>query len=276
MLSIQTNVNALTAAMNVNTTERKLGTTINQLSSGYRINSPADDAAGLGISEALQADIASYQQASQNAVDGQSVVQTASSAMTEVTNILTRMRTLGMEAANSDVNLSSSAQGDVTTEFKSLVSELDRINGDTEYNSGALFGSGVYTFQVGVGSSATNDVVSVDLSNVKVDSATLKVTGLKLDNSTDAQAALTAIDAAIATVSTNQATVGAADEQLGSAINTIAAASQSLSAANAGLRNVDVASASAQLSQQQVLAQAGIAVLAQANQMPSQALKLLG
>ncbi len=279
MLSIQTNVAALDAAMNVTMTQGKLSNTIAQLSSGYRINQASDDAAGLGISEGLEANIAQYTQAAQNTTDGQSVVQTASSALTEVNNILTRMSSLAMEAANSDVNQSTSADANVTTEFNQLVTELDRINNDTTFNGTSLFTGGTnvpanFTFQVGIGSTPANDTVA--FNTFGVDATTLKVNALKLDTNANAEAALTAINTAIGSVSVDQANLGAVSEQLSSASNTIAQASQSASAADAGYRDVNVATASANLSQEQVLEQSGIAVLAQANQQPQMALKLLG
>jgi len=275
MLSIQTNVAALNAAMNVTMTQGKLANTVGQLSSGYRINQASDDAAGLGISEGLEANIAQYTQAAQNTTDGQSVVQTASSALTEVNNILTRMSSLAMEAANSDVNQSASADANVTTEFGQLVTELDRISNDTTFNGTSLFTGAPanFTFQVGIGSTA-NDTIA--FNTFAVDSATLKVSGLKLDTNANSQLALTAINTAIGTISKDQATLGATSEQLSSASNTIAQASQSASAADAGYRDVNVATASANLSQEQVLMQSGIAVLASANQQPQMALKLLG
>jgi len=278
MLSIQTNVAALDAAMNVSMTQGKLSNTIAQLSSGYRINQASDDAAGLGISEGLEANIAQYTQAAQNTTDGQSVVQTASSALTEVNNILTRMSSLAMEAANSDVNSSTSADANVTTEFNQLVTELTRINNDSSFNGTGLFTGGTnvpttFTFQVGIGSTPANDTVS--FNTFGVDATTLKVNALKLDTNANAEAALTAINTAIGTVSTDQANLGAVSEQLSSASNTIAQASQSVSAADAGYRDVNVATASANLSQEQVLEQSGIAVLATANQIPQMALKLL-
>jgi len=278
MLSIQTNVAALDAAMNVSNTQGQLSNTIAQLSSGYRINSASDDAAGLGISEGLEANIAQYTQAAQNTTDGQSFVQTASSALTEVNNILTRMSSLAMEAANSDVNSSTTADANVTTEFNQLVTELTRINNDSSFNGTGFFTGGTnvptnFTFQVGIGSTPANDTVA--FNTFGVDAATLKVTGLKLDNNADSEAALTAINTAIGTVSTDQANLGAVSEQLSSASNTIAQASQSVSAADAGYRDVNVATASANLSQEQVLEQSGIAVLASANQIPQMALKLL-
>src|ERR1700722_7473395 len=148
MLSIQTNVSALDAAMNVSSTSSKLQNTIGQLSSGYRINQASDDAAGLGIAESLEANIAQYTQAAQNATDGQSVVQTASSALTEVNNILSRMSSLAEEAANSDVNGSTSALGDLNSEFNSLANELTRVSNDTQYNGQALFSAATnFTFQ---------------------------------------------------------------------------------------------------------------------------------
>jgi flagellin len=279
MLSIQTNVAALDAAMNVSNTQGQLSNTIAQLSSGYRINSASDDAAGLGIAENLEANIAQYTQAAQNTTDGQSVFQTASSSLTEVNNILTRMSSLAMEAANSDVNQSTTADANVTTEFNQLVTELTRINNDTSFNGTSLFSTATtpapatFTFQVGIGSTPANDTIS--FTSFGVDATTLGVNALKLDTNANAEAALTAINTAIGSVSVDQANLGAVSEQLSSASNTIAQASQSVSAADAGYRDVNVATASANLSQEQVLEQSGIAVLASANQMPQMALKLL-
>lgn len=278
MLSIQTNVAALDAAMNVSQTQGQLSNTIGQLSSGYRINSASDDAAGLGIAENLEANIAQYTQAAQNTTDGKSVVQTASSALTEVNNILTRMSSLAMEAANSDVNSSTTADANVTTEFNQLVTELTRINNDTSFNGTGLFTGGTnapttFTFQVGIGSTPANDTIA--FTTFGVDAKTLGVNALTLTSNTTAEAALTAINTAIGSVSVDQANLGATSEQLSSASNTIAQASQSVSAADAGYRDVNVATASANLSQEQVLEQSGIAVLATANQIPQMALKLL-
>lgn len=284
MLSIQTNVNALEAAMNVTSTNNQLSNTIGQLSSGYRIDTAAVDPAATGISEQLQADISSYTQANQNAVDGQSVVNTAASALGQVSNILTSMRTLAMEAANSDVSGSATADANVTTEFNQLQAELTRIGNNSTYDGTALFTGttsvppATFQFQVGIGATAANDAITVNTTAMKVSDTGLKVDAgsIKVDNAADAEAALTNIDAAIGTISTYQATLGSASDQLGDAISTIAAAGQSLSAANSGLADVNVATASAAFAQQTTLEQAGVAVLAQANQLPSLAVKLLG
>ena len=272
-LSIRTNVASIDAQNNLSQTQDALTLTMDQLSSGDRITSAAVDAAGLGISTNLEAQISSYAQAGRNANDGVSLAQTAAGSLTQVANILTSLRNLAMEAASDGVG--TAGRSDITTEAGQLQAELDRINASAEYNGNNFFANaGAQTFQVGIRGTA-NDVITVDTTGMDVSSTGLGVNGLLFDSNTDAQASITAIDTALTNVQGFQATLGAASNRLESAVNTIQAESQNLSAADSRIRDVDVASATSELSRQQVLSQAGIAVLAQANNTPQEALKLL-
>jgi flagellin len=278
-LSIRTNVASLTAQNNLANTQSTLAASMNHLSSGERITNAGDDAAGLGISVSLEAQVSSYNQAARNANDGISVAQTAEGSLNEVSNILSRLRELTMQASSDGVGTAATDAGRaaIITEATSLTSELNRINTNTEYNGTTLFGAGVaMAFQVGIRNS---DTITVSTAGMAVDATTLAVDvggGLALDTSANASASLANIDAAIKTVSGYRASLGAQGNQLQSAVATIQTASQNLSSADSRIRDVDVANETSQLSRAQVLSQAGIAVLAQANQMPQMALKLLG
>ena len=272
-LSIRTNVASLVAQNNLSQTQDALQTSMARLSSGMRITKASDDAAGLGISVNLEAQIASYNQASHNANDGISVTQTAEGALNEVTNILSRLRELAMQASSSGVSDTTP----ITTEANQLASELDRIGATTEYNGTKLLNgsAATLTFQIGIRSS-TNDHISIDMSNMKANSSDLGLGAMSLATASSATTALGLIDTALSTVSQDRGTLGAYANRFQSVINTIQSASQNLSAADSRIRDVDVAAETAALSRTQVLSQAGISVLAQANQMPQMALKLLG
>lgn len=274
-LSLRTNVTSLDAQRNLYQTNLALDSSMGRLSSGYRITKAGDDAAGLGISVNLEAQIRSYNQAVRNANDGLSVVQTAEGAMNEVTNILTRMRELAMESASDGVG--TTQRGYIQTETNQLASELDRIDATTKFNGNTIFGAAAaLLFQVGVGAT-TNDSISIDTTGMRVDSATLGVSALDLStDATTSQATLTAIDAAIDLISGNRSTLGAAGNRFNSTISNIQSMVVNFSAANSRIRDVDVASETSNLSKSQILNQAGVSILAQANQQPQLALKLLG
>jgi flagellin len=273
-MSIRTNVASVNAQRNLYQTNLSLDSTLAQLSSGYRITKASDDAAGLGISTNLEAQIGSFNQAARNANDGISLVGTASGALTQITNILTRMRSLAMEAASDGVG--PTQRGYIQTEVNSLASELDRINATTTFNGAVIFGAAAaLQFQVGTGTSA-NDSISIDTTTMRVDSTTLAVNALDLTTSAaSAQATLTAIDAALNSVSGYQSTLGAAQNRFNYTVANIQSMVENYSAADSRIRDVDVAQATSELARQQVLAQAGVAVLAQANATPQLSLKLL-
>lgn len=273
-LSIRTNVASLDTQKNLFNNENSLDSSLSKLSSGYRITKAGDDAAGLGISSNLTAQIASYNQASRNAQDGISLVQTAEGALNETTNILTRLRELATQSASDGVG--NTERGYIQTETSALTTEIDRIANATEYNGTSLLNSSAtsLTFQVGIRNVAANDRISV--STVDATASTLGVSGLSLATQAGAQGALATIDSAIQKVSQARAGFGAAGNRLNSVVSTIQTASENISAANSRIRDVDVAEETSKMARSQVLMQASVSVLAQANQAPQLALKLLG
>jgi flagellin len=289
-LDIQTNLASLQAQQNVAKNTTALQASYQKLSSGLRVNSAADDAAGLAISENMKAQIRSYTVAQRNAADGTSMSQTAEGALGQIHDILGRMRELAMQGSNG--TLGSTDQTNLNNEFRSLQDEVGRIQDSTQFNgikliastSGGTQDPASVSLQVGLGGNvgATgSDTISVnfngmDLSGLIGAYATGATTGgATLSTETDAQAALATIDTAIQTVSTNRAAFGAATNRLNYASNTIQTMSSNLTAANGRIVDVDVASETAVMSRNQVLSQAGISVLAQANQLPQMAFSLL-
>jgi flagellin len=271
--SIRSNVASLNAQRNLFNTTAMQSDSFNKLSSGFRITRAGDDAAGLGISNNLQAQIRSFNQANRNAQDAQSLIQTAEANLNQTTELLTRMRELAMQSASSGVG--NTERGYIQTENNALVTEITRIANAAEYNGTALLNSATtLTFQVGIRNVAANDQINV--STVDSTAATLGVAGLDFSTQAGAQAALTTIDTAINTVSSSRATFGAAGNRLASVVQTIQQSSESLAAANSRIRDVDVAEETSKLARSQVMLQAGVSVLAQANQAPQVALKLLG
>ena len=218
-LSIRTNVASLDAQKNLFNNENSLDSSLSKLSSGYRITKAGDDAAGLGISSNLTAQITSYNQASRNAQDGISLVQTAEGALNETTNILTRLRELATQSASDGVG--NTERGYIQTETSALTTEIDRIANATEYNGTSLLNSSAtsLTFQVGIRNVAANDRISV--STVDATASTLGVSGLSLATQAGAQGALATIDSAIQKVSQARAGFGAAGNRLNSVVSTI-------------------------------------------------------
>jgi flagellin len=273
-MSIRTNVSSLNAQRNLYQTQLQLDSSLSRLSSGYRITKAGDDAAGLGISVNLESQIRSYNQAVRNANDGISLIQTAEAAMNEQSNILSRLRELAMQSASDGIG--NTERGYIQDEVDEQVAELERVAQATEFNGQKLLDGSAVTleFQVGIRNVAANDRIAV--TTVDATTATLGVDTLDLSTKAGAQAALSTIDAALQTLSSARATLGAAGNRFTSAVASIQAASESLSAANSRIRDVDVAEETSRMARSQVLMQAGVAVLAQANQMPQIALKLLG
>lgn len=276
MLTIRTNVASLNAQKSLMNSTDSLQSSMSKLSSGMRITRASDDAAGLGVSQNLTAQIKSYNQAARNASDGLSVVQTAEAALNETGNILTRMRELTMQSASDGI--SNTERAYIQEESDALSSELDRIDATTEFNGTTIFGAAAaLTFQVGIRATA-DDFITLDTTAVDVD-ATSILGAATLSLSTDAATSrgeLAAIDGAIDAVSGFRAELGAVANRLQSVQQTIGAAAESASAANSRVRDVDVAEETAAMARANVLQQAGVSVLAQANQQPQIALKLLG
>jgi len=267
-LTINTNVASLNAQRNLNTTQLMMSKSMERLSSGLRINRAGDDAAGLAISQNMQANIRSMNQAVRNANDGISLVQTAEGALNETSNILLRMRELGTQAANGV--LSTTQRANIQVEFGNLQEEIDRISAVTDFNGTNLLAGDLSTgtaLQVGTGTTG-NDTISVTVG--KADTATLGVgtTTSAVSTQAAAQASLTAIDSAISLVSTARGNLGAVQNRLQSTINNLQVAVENTSAANSRIVDVDVAAESANMTKSQILAQAGVSVLSQANQAP--------
>ncbi|HEY1098374.1 MAG TPA: flagellin [Myxococcota bacterium] len=286
MLSIRTNVASLSAQKSLSGSTESLQSSMSKLSSGMRITRASDDAAGLGVSQNLTAQVKSYNQASRNASDGLSVVQTAESALNETGNILTRMRELTMQSASDGI--SNTERAYIQEETDALVTELDRINSSTEFNGTKLFGAAApLSFQVGI-RGTNDDFIEIDTTAMEVDGGSLgdgtnTINDLKsggamdLETSaTQSRSALAVIDGAIDNVSNFRSQLGAVANRLESVQSTIASASESAAAANSRIRDVDVAQETANMARANVLQQAGVSVLAQANQQPQIALKLLG
>ncbi|MBK7702052.1 MAG: flagellin FliC [bacterium] len=275
-MRINTNTAAINAQRNLYNTEMKLSKSLERLSSGLRVNRAGDDAAGLAISENLKSDIRALEQSSRNAADGISVIQTAEGALDEVNGILIRMRELAQQAANE--TLGASERGYLNTEFQALSNEITRISDTTQFNGTYLLNAsvtGTLDIQVGLGNTAT-DRIGIDLTGDR-DATGLGINASVLtgaDNTT-ALASIATVEAAISTVSSDRADLGAAQNRLESTIRSIGNAVENLSAANSRIRDVDIAAETSAMTSAQILQQAGVAVLSQANMTPQTALMLL-
>ncbi|RQS53413.1 MULTISPECIES: flagellin [unclassified Burkholderia] len=271
MLNINTNLYSQTAQTNLSNTQNALSQAINRLSSGKRINSAADDAAGLAISTTMTASINAYNQGVANANNAVSMAQTASSGLSAITANLQRIRQLAVQA--SDDSIGTAAQANLNTEVQARLGEIDRIAGQTTYNGIKLLDGTAganLTFQIG---EKAGQQLKMDLS-AAYDSATLTVTG-DVTSTTNAQTLMGQVDAALKTVNTEQAQLGSNINIFQAAISQTTSQSTNLSAASAQITDANFAQETANLSKAQVLQQAGISVLAQANSMPQQVLKLL-
>jgi flagellin len=272
-INIQTNFAALSAQKNLGQNQKLLAGSFQRLSSGYRVNSAADDAAGLAISESMKSQIRSYTVAQRNASDAQSMAQTAEGALGDVHDIMGRMRELAMQSSNGD--LGSTDRGYVNTEFKALQAEVTRIQGSAKFNGKQLINAtaATTTFQVGL-NNVGSDQIKVTFGGVLLSAITANTTDL--GTATGALNALATIDTAIQNVSTARSNFGTAMNRMDFATSNIQTMQLNITAANSRIRDVDVASETANLSRNQVLTQAGTAVLAQANQIPQLALSLIG
>ena len=275
-LVITTNVAAINAQKTMGQTQRALTKTYAQLSSGSRITKAADDAAGLSISENLKSTIRGYAQAQRNANDGISMIQVAEGGITEVSNILTRLRELGVQAASDTVG--EIERGFIDTEVQQLKSELERIALSTRFNDRELLsGNGEeYAFQVDINNDDFRDRISFDATAQEVTLSALGIDGLAFDTREGAREALEILDGAQTQVNGYRANLGALQNRLISTSENLSTAIENFSAANSRMRDTDVAEASADLARNNILAQASTSMLAQANQQPQMALRLIG
>ncbi len=274
-MRITTNVAAINAQRQLVTSQGNIQKSMAQLSSGYRINRSADDAAGLAISENMKAQLRSLAQAKRNANDGISLVQTAEGAMAEINNLGVRLRELAIQASSDTVG--ENERGFINVEVQQLKSEIERIAMSANWNSVPLLDGSTPVFDIQIGSNATeNDVISYDASqNV----ATLEGLGLlDLDYSTKegALAGIGALDFATQSVSGMRANIGALQNRLQSPVETLSVSEENIAAANSRIRDTDIAQTSSEMARNQVMLQAGTATLAQANQASMLAIKLIG
>lgn len=273
---INTNVSSLAAQRSLSANNRASENTLAKLSSGSRITKAADDAAGLAISEKLKAKVTSTNQANRNANDGISMVQTAEGGLDEISSMLTRLRELSVQAASDTVGDSERAFSDM--EYQNLKQEIERISQVTEFNgTKLLMGQGdKLDFQIGVNNDGFQDRISYDTQATNASISSLGVDSISVLSKEGAQSSLSTIDSAIEKVSGQRAALGAIQNRLISTSNNLQVTSENLSAANSRIRDVDYAQATAQNAKNNILGQAGTAVLAQANQQGQNALRLIG
>ena len=267
-MRINNNIAAYNAYRNVSGTNSAMSRSLEKLSSGNRINRAADDAAGLVISQKLRAEASGLRTAVRNVQDGVSVVQVAEGSLTEIHSMLNRMRDLAVQAANTGAN-DATAVSAAQAELDALVAEIDHIASETQF-AGVNLLDGTYTtktFQVGA---ASGDTVSVSINAMS--STALTVNSLTLNN---AATAITDIDAAIAAVSAERGSLGALQNSFESMINNLQVSVENLTASESRIRDADMASEMITFTRNQILQQAGMAMLAQANSVPQTVLKLL-
>jgi flagellin len=275
-LRINTNVQSLRAQNSLAKVEENKSNTLAKLSSGSRINKAGDDAAGLAISEKLKANIRGTQQASRNAGDGISMIQTAEGGLNESSNILIRLRELSVQAASDTIGDQERKFSDL--EFQQLTSEMERIATSTQFNGkNLLSGEGdTLDFQIGIMNDAKNDRLSYMPQESSARTKDLGVDGLGVLTKGDAQANLEKIDNAINGINGNRASLGALQNRLQSTISNLDVKTENLSAANSRIRDTDIALESAEMTKANILSAAATSVLAQANNAGSGALKLIG
>lgn len=274
-MRINANIAALNANRNLSVTNSQLSKSLEKLSSGYRINRAADDAAGLAISEGLRSEIRGNAQAQRNAQDGISFLQTAEGALTEVHSMLQRMRELAVQAANTTSD-GTAEQGEVTE----LQTEIDAIGARTKFSGITVFqdfSTAALNFQVSANSAAAEQVsISTNLTLSAASVSGVDISAIDLTTSdTTAQAALDVLDNAIKAVSTTRATLGSVQNRLEHTVANLGVAVENLTASESRIRDVDMAEEMVNYTRNNILSQAGTAMLAQANQMPQSILQLL-
>ncbi len=275
--TINTNVMSLNAQRNLSSSQGSMATSMQRLSSGLRVNSAKDDAAGLAIAERMQSQVRGMSVAMRNANDAISLAQTAEGALGKVNESLQRMRELAVQSANA--TNSTADRQNLQAEYSELSAEINRVLGNTTFNNtvNLLNNSASLTFQVGANNTG-NDQVNIDTVNLSADATIIAATGQSVDISTSqaaAQQAITDLDAAIDTVTTARSNFGASQNRFESIISSLQVASENQSAARGRIMDADYAVETANFTRTQILQQAGNAMLAQANQLPQQVTALL-
>ena len=273
---ISTNIASVNAQRNLNDGQMRIANSMAQLSSGSRINKAADDAAGLAISETLKASIRSSRQANRNASDGISLVQTAEGGLNEIGNIITRMRELGIQASSDTVG--ENERGFIDKEIQQLKSEMQRIANVTTWGKTKLLDGSTpkFDFQVGIFNNETQDRISFNSSENKATIDALGLDAVDYHTKEGAQTALAQLDTAQTTVNGIRANLGALQNRLNSTVTNLGVQEENMTAANSRIRDTDVASATAEMTRNNILLQAATATLSQANSKDQLALKLLG
>jgi len=269
MLAIKNNIMAANAARHLSQSYDALAQSVERLSSGLRINTAKDDAAGLAVRELMRADIAVLQQGARNAQDGISLLQTAEGGMQNIDNLLVRMKQLAEQAATG--TYSSAQRSIMDSEFDVLAAEITRIAGSAKFNGTSLLNSATGTIAVNFG--ASTDTITVNMKDMTASG--LGISTLNINTAASAQAALTTMDTAIGTATTARADFGSKMNRLTTTVEVLGIQAENLMAAESRISDVDAATEMAAMTRNQVLAQAGIAMLAQANAMPNMALALL-
>jgi flagellin len=272
-MTISTNIFSLNAQRNTAATQNTLATSMQRLSSGLRVNSAKDDAAGLAIAERMNSQVRGMNVAMRNANDGISLSQTAEGALAKIGDALQRMRELAVQSANGTNNTDD--RDNLDAEYQQLAEEVDRIVGAASFNDTALLdgSQATFTFQVGAGTDAATDTITVDAVDLSaLVGAWGDVTGA---DATNANTAIDALDDAIIEVTTGRANMGAIQNRFDSVIANLQTSSENLSAARGRIMDADFAAETMNLSRAQILQQAGTAMISQANQLPQQVLSLL-
>jgi len=280
MSVINTNVSALYSQNAMKVNSRAMSTAMEQLSTGSRINSAKDDAAGLAIGQSMTSQIRGLNQAVRNANDGINMLQTAEGAMVEQSNMLQRMRELAVQSSNG--TYSDTQRAYLHTEFSALTSQIDSIASQTTWNGTALLTgtntnyvsgtAGDMVFQVG---QASGQLITVTISSMSINASGLAISGLSISGASDAQDALATIDDALDTINNQRATIGAGINRLTYAADNMTNIASNVTASRSSIMDTDYAQASTQLSKTQIIQQASTAMLAQANQQPQSVLALL-
>ena len=271
---INTNVPSLVAQRNLGNSQRAQSKSMERLSTGMRINRAADDSTGLAMSEKLKAEIRSLGQAKRNASDGISLLQTAESAMETIGDTLIRLRELAVGAANG--TLTDTQRASAHQEFTSIMGEIDRIAGVSQFAGIALLdGTADVDFQVGKDSGGDN-VINITIADLRTTSLGGDISVLSVSTAAKASSSLATLDTAISDLTSNRAIIGVGHNQLSSAITNLETSIENLSSAKSTILETDVAQETAELTRTQILMQAGVSVLAQANQAPQMALSLIG
>ena len=275
IMSVRTNVASMMAAGQLSSTNNGLASSLGKISSGIRINSASEDAAGLGVANNLENQVISTRQAMRNTNDGISIIQTAESATNEVTDILQRMRELAVQSASE--TLADSERSFITDEFTQLRSEVQRIAEVTEFNGISLTNGTTSTLAVQVGiQNNTTSRIAINLGNLTTGTTALNITALDLGSASGAQSAINTLDTALTSVNSFRSAFGAVQNRLDSALNNSQIYTEALSSAQSQIMDTDFATETSNLTKLQIMQQAGVASLAQAKNINQSVISLLG